>query len=69
MKDLTNKNVIHVKSNDIEYLQFRKLLEYNDIIKHAYTLGLDVGFKTTTANKTSAPPDRIKLAEKSYEKI
>ena len=69
MKDLTNKNVIHVKSNDIEYLQFRKLLEYKDIVKHAYTLGLDVGFKTTTANKTSAPPDRLKLAEESYKRI
>ena len=29
MKDLSNENVIHVKKNGVEYLQFRKLLEYN----------------------------------------
>ena len=29
--DLSNENVIHVKSNGIEYLQFRKLLQYDDI--------------------------------------
>ena len=28
MKDLSNENVIHVKKNGVEYLQFRKLLEY-----------------------------------------
>ena len=26
--DLSNENVIHVKENGIEYLQFRKLLEH-----------------------------------------
>lgn len=36
--DLSNKDVIHVKKANIEYLQFRKLLEYNDIIEHVYTL-------------------------------
>lgn len=35
--DLSNENIIHIKKRDVEYLQFRKLLEYNDI-KHAYTL-------------------------------
>jgi len=33
MKDLSNENVIHVKKNGVEYLQFRKLLEYSDIIE------------------------------------
>ena len=69
MRDLSNKNVVHVKNNDIEYLQFRKLLEYQDIINHAYTLGLDVGFKTTTANKQPASLDRCQLALDSYKKI
>jgi hypothetical protein len=32
----TNKDIIHVKQKDIEYLQFRKLLEHN--IPHAYVL-------------------------------
>ena len=50
MRDLSNENVIHVKNKNIEYLQYRKLLEYKDIISHAYTLGLNVGFKATGAN-------------------
>ena len=29
--DLSNDNVIHVKKGQVEYLQFRKLLEYKDI--------------------------------------
>ena len=31
MKDLSNKNIIHVKNGDVEYIQFRKLLEYKEI--------------------------------------
>lgn len=50
MRDLSNENVIHVKNKNIEYLQYRRLLEYKDIISHAYTLGLNVGFKVTGAN-------------------
>lgn len=37
-KNLSNENVIHLYDKDIEYLQFRKLLEYEDKIKHCYTL-------------------------------
>ena len=69
MKDLSNKNVIHVKDEKIEYLQFRKLLEYKEIINHAYALGIDVGFKTTTVNQQLASPERIDLARKSYQKL
>ena len=69
MKDLSNKNVIHVKDKAIEYLQFRKLLEYEDVIHHAYALGLDVGFKTTTVNQKPATPERMELARESYKKL
>ena len=69
MKDLSNKNVIHIKDEAIEYLQFKKLLEYKDVIHHAYALGLDVGFKTTTVNQKLASPARIELARKSYKKL
>lgn len=51
MKDLSNENVIHIKKNGIEYLQFRKLLEYKDIIKHAYSLGLDKDYRTSRAKE------------------
>lgn len=37
-KDLSNSQVVHVKKSDgIEYIQFRKLLEYPEIV-HCYTL-------------------------------
>ena len=36
--DLSNENMIHIKRGDIEYLQFRRLLEYKDKISHCYTL-------------------------------
>lgn len=43
-KNLSNENVIHIYDGDIEYLQFRKLLQYADKVQHAYTLKpLDFG--------------------------
>lgn len=47
MKDLSNENVIHVKKDGIQYLQFKKLLEYSDIINHAYGIGLDRNYRTS----------------------
>ena len=37
MKDLSNENVIHVKKDGLEYIQFKILLEYKNI-KHCFTL-------------------------------
>lgn len=46
MDNLSNDNIIHIKKGDIEYLQFRKLLEYKDKIQHCYTLkGKDNDYK------------------------
>ena len=50
MKDLSNKNIVHIKKDGIEYLQFRKLLEYPEIV-HGYSLGLDKNFRTSSINK------------------
>lgn len=60
MKDLSNKNIIHVKKDGIEYLQFRKLLEYSDILVHAYGIGLDRNYRTAKANG--------KLEDEKYHK-
>jgi len=46
MKDLSNKNIIHIKKDGIQYLQFRKLLEYSDIINHAFGIGVDRNYRT-----------------------
>lgn len=61
MKDLSNENVIHIVKDGIQYLQFRKLLEYEHIITHAYSLGIDANFRT-------AKPDKQKISKEEYEK-
>lgn len=38
MKDLSNENIIHIKNNNIQYLQFKRLLQYQNKLKHCYTL-------------------------------
>ena len=67
--DLSNKNVIHIKKDGIEYLQFRKLLEYKHIINHAYSLGLDKNFRTTKANKEKLDKNTYDKAIQDYKKL
>ncbi|MBO5179557.1 MAG: peptidoglycan editing factor PgeF [Clostridia bacterium] len=63
MKDLSNENIIHVKKNDIEYIQFRKLLEYKEIA-HCYTL------KTGELNFRSYNDEKKKeIVENNYKRI
>ena len=50
--DLSNNIVLHIKKQNQEYLQFKKLLKYSDIIAHAYSLGIDKNYRTYKANKT-----------------
>ena len=69
MKDLSNEYVVHIKKNGIEYLQFRKLLEYSDIITHAYSLGIDRNFRTARANKERLPREDLENALKDYEML
>ena len=62
LKDLSNENVVHIKKDGIEYLQFKKLLEYSDIINHAYSIGLDRNYRTARAK------DVRKLSKEEYNK-
>lgn len=60
MKDLSNKNVIHKKQNGVEYIQFRKLLEYPNI-EHCYTIRQnDINFRIYENDET---------LQTSYDKI
>ena len=44
MKKDINENIIYVKSEDTEYIQFKKLLEYSNILTHCFTIRpLDFG--------------------------
>lgn len=47
MMDLSNNNVIHVVKDGIQYLQFKRLLEYDDKLKHCFTMK-DLNFKDKT---------------------
>ena len=70
MKDLSNENVTYVKKNGVEYLQFRKLLEYSDIIKHAYAIGLEPNFRTARAkNATPLTKEEYEKAVNDYKKL
>ena len=53
MKNLSNENIIHIKHGEIEYIQFKKLLEYKEKIKHCFTLKkLDFkGYESYEENK------------------
>lgn len=68
MKDLSNENVIHIKNGKTEYLQFRKLLEYRDILEHAYVLGTDKTYRTSRDNG-SITQEEINNGMKNYEKF
>jgi len=70
MKDLSNENVIHVKHENLEYLQFKKLLEYQDRIVHAYTLGIERSYRGT--KKSQKDKNYKELCDKigaNYENV
>lgn len=67
--DLSNENVIHVKKDGIEFLQFRRLLEYKEIINHAYSLGTNLNFRTAKANKEQLPSDIFEKNCRDYKNL
>ena len=70
MKDLSNENVIHINKNGAQYLQFRRLLKYKDILVHAYSLGTDTNFRTSRGkNKKQLSPEEMQQAYKNYDKL
>lgn len=67
--DLSNENVIHIKKEGQEFLQFRKLLEYSDIISHAYSLGVDKNYRTFRPNKTPLPKEEYEKNIGNYKSL
>ena len=52
MKDLSNENVVQINNNGISYIQFKRLLEYKDILTHCFTLKpLDFGHNSNYKEK------------------
>ena len=70
MKDLSNENVIHIAKDGVQYLQFRRLFEYSDILVHAYSLGIDKNFRTARAkNVEPLTQEEVKKANKDYSDL
>lgn len=59
--NLSNENVIHLQKDGVEYLQFRRLLDFKEVINHVYSLGIDKNYRTARVNKQ-------KLEDKDYQK-
>ena len=57
--DLSNENIVHIKKDEVEYLQFRRLLEFSNLV-NCYTLRpLNYNKKTLTSQEL----------EENYNKI
>lgn len=69
--DLSNENVIHVKKDGIEYIQFRRLLEYQDNIAHAFTVGVNNDYRMPLYNsmQNKLSYEQIEENKNSYKKI
>jgi len=68
--DLSNENMLHIKDGDIEYLQFRKLLEYKDKINHCYTLKTNnKDYKQEKDNNYKELYEKLNLDYEGFSKI
>ena len=65
--DLSNENVIYIKSKKIEYLQFRKLLNYSDMISHAYVVGINQNFRTAKPGNEILSKEEFNKAIEGYK--
>ena len=66
MNDLSNEAVIHVKKNGLEYLQFRKLLEFENVV-HCFTLKpLDFASNVTYAEKRKEVANNLKVLAEEF---
>lgn len=57
-----NENMIYVKKGEVQYLQFKKLLPYEDIVKHAFAVK-ELGYRTMNANTEVAIQNYHKLCD------
>ncbi len=69
MQDLTNDTVVHIKKDNIEYLQFRRLLEYPELV-HCYTLStnnFDIAGNDTMENRKEVVLDNYRKLATTLE--
>ena len=68
-QDLSNENIIHVKKENQEYIQFNKLLEYSDIISHCYSVGIDKNYRTLNVELTHLSDEEYKKNIENYKTL
>ncbi len=67
--DLSNDVVIDIKKENQEYLQFKKLQKYSNLITHTYSLGIDKNYRTFKANKESLPKEELEKNMNNYKTL
>ena len=67
--DLSNENIIHIKKDGIEYIQFKKLLEYSDTITHAYSIGIDKDYRTIGADLQNLTQEKYLANMENYKNL
>ena len=66
MKSLSNEDIIHVKKDELEYIQFRKLLEYKNV-QHCFTLKpLDFAGNASYEEKKKEVEKGLKLLSEEF---
>lgn len=54
---------------ELNIYNLENCLNLQDIIKHAYSLGIDKNFRTARANKENLPKEELEKALKDYENL
>ena len=67
--DLSNDIVLDIKKGNQEFLQFKKLQKYSDVISHCYSIGTDKNYRTFKANKESLPKDEYEKNMNNYKSL
>lgn len=65
--DLSNDIVLDIKKENQEFLQFKKLQKYSNLISHCYSLGIDKNYRTFKANKESLPENEFEKNMNNYK--
>lgn len=66
---LNNNTVNHIKAENIDYLQFRKLQRYNNVISHGYSVGIDKNFRTFRSNREPLSNNEYENSMNNYKQL
>jgi len=67
--DLSNDVVLDIKKENQEFLQFKKLLKYSNVISHCYSLGIDKNYRTFRANRQALPKEEYEKNIDDYKTL